>query len=39
VGISVRMALDANDIGWGGHTMQGVVEYAHKYFSQEESAE
>jgi len=39
-GVSVRMASDANDIGWGGHTMQGVVEHAHDYFSeQEESAE
>ena len=33
------MASDANDIGWGGHTMQGVVENAHEYFSHEESAE
>jgi hypothetical protein len=33
------MASDANDIGWGGHTMQGVMEHAHEYFSQEESAE
>jgi hypothetical protein len=38
-GGSVRMASDANDIEWGGHTMQGVVEYAHEYFSQEESGE
>jgi hypothetical protein len=33
------MASDANDIGWGGHTMQDVVEHAHEYFSQEKSAE
>jgi hypothetical protein len=33
------MASDASDIGWGGHTMQGVTEHAHEYFSQEESAE
>jgi hypothetical protein len=32
-GISVRMASDANDIGWDGHTMQGVMEHAHEYFS------
>ena len=38
-GVSVRMASDASDIGWGGHTMQGVMEHAHEYFSQEESAE
>ncbi len=33
------MASDASDIGWGGHTMQGVVEHAHEYFSSEESVE
>ena len=38
-GVSVRMASDASDIGWGGHTMQGVVEHAPEYFSQEEIAE
>jgi hypothetical protein len=37
--VSVRMASDASDIGWGGHTMQGVVEHAHEYFSKEESEE
>ena len=30
------MASDASDFGWGGHTMQGVIEYAHEYFSKEE---
>jgi hypothetical protein len=29
-GVSVWMASDASDIGWGGHTMQGVVEHAHE---------
>ncbi len=38
-GVSVRMVSDTNDIGWGGHTMQGMVGHAHEYFSQEESAE
>ncbi len=33
------MASDANDIGWGRHTMQGVVEHAHEYFSLEENVE
>ncbi len=33
------MASDAIDIGWGGHTMQGVVEHAHEYFFSEESVE
>ncbi len=30
------MASDASDFGWGGHTMQGVIDYAHEYFSEEE---
>ena len=25
-GLSIRMASDASDIGWGGHIMQGVIE-------------
>ena len=33
------MASDANDFGWGGHTMQGVPEYTHEYFSETESTE
>jgi hypothetical protein len=33
------MASDANDFGWGGHTMQGVPEYANEYFSEAESME
>ena len=37
--VSVRMASDASDNGLAGHTMQGVVEHAHEYFSQEESGE
>ena len=35
-GVSIRMASDASDFGWGGHTMQDVTEYAHEYFSEEE---
>ena len=38
-GVSLRMALDANDIGWDGHTMQGVAEHAHEYLSKEESGD
>ncbi len=34
--LSIRMASDASDFGWGGHTMQGFIEYAHEYFSKEE---
>ena len=33
------MASDANDFGWGEHTMQGVPEYAHEYFPEAESTE
>ena len=35
----IRMASDASDIGWWGHTLQGAPEYAHEYVSQEESVE
>ena len=38
-GVVIRMASDANEFGWGGHTMQGVQEYAHEYFSEAESTE
>jgi hypothetical protein len=31
--------VEANDIGWAGHIMQGVVEHAHEYFSKEECVE
>ncbi len=33
------MASDDSDIKWGRHTMQGVVEHAHEYFSSEKSVE
>ena len=36
-GVTIRMASNASDFGW--HTMQGVPEYAHEYFSEAESAE
>jgi len=38
-GVAIRMASDASDIGWRGHTMQGAPEYAHEYFSEAESVE
>jgi hypothetical protein len=38
-GVAIRMASDASDFGWGGHTMQGVREYAHEYFSEAECYE
>ena len=38
-GISIRMASDASDSGWGGHTMEVAPQYAREYFSEEESHE
>ena len=38
-GISIRMASDASNIGWGGHTMEDAPQYAREYFSAEESAQ
>ena len=37
--VSIRMASDATDIGWDGHTIQGVLEHAREYFSKEENIE
>jgi hypothetical protein len=37
-GISIRMTSDANDFGWGGHTMEEASQYAREYFSEEESS-
>ncbi len=37
-GISIRMASDASDFGWGGHTMEDAPQYAREYFSEEESS-
>jgi hypothetical protein len=37
-GISIRMASDANNIGWGGWlTIEDAPKYAREYFSEEES--
>ncbi len=33
------MASDANDFGWGGHTMEDAPHYAREYFSAEESSQ
>jgi hypothetical protein len=32
-GLSIKIATDASDIGWGGHTLSGVTYVAHEYFS------
>ena len=37
--ISIRMALDAITIGWGGHTIENAPQYAREYFSAEESSQ
>jgi hypothetical protein len=38
-GISIRMASDASDLGWGGHSMEDAPQYAQEYFSEEESSQ
>ncbi len=38
-GIFIGMASDANDSGWGGHTMEDAPRYAREYFSAEESSQ
>jgi hypothetical protein len=38
-GISIRMASDASDFGWGGHTMEDAPQYAREYFTAEESSQ
>ncbi len=38
-GISIRMASDASDFGWGGHTMGDAPYYAREYFSAEKSSQ
>jgi hypothetical protein len=37
-GLSTRMASNANDFGWGGHTMEDAPQYAREYLSDEESS-
>jgi hypothetical protein len=36
-GLSIKIATDASDIGWGGHTLSGITYVAHEYFSQWEA--
>jgi hypothetical protein len=33
------MSSDANYLGWDGHTIQGVPDYAHEYFLEAEVIE
>ena len=36
-GLSIKVATDAIDFGWGGHTLGGTSYIAHEYFSDWES--
>jgi hypothetical protein len=36
-GVSIRLASDASDFGCGGHIMEGVIQYAHEYLTDEEA--
>ena len=36
-GLSTKVATDASDIGWGGHTLSDVIYVAHEYFSASEA--
>jgi hypothetical protein len=38
-GLSIRVATDANDFAWGGHTMTGPLEIAREYFFESEAVE
>jgi hypothetical protein len=35
--LSIIVATDASNIGWGGHTLSGISYVAHEYFSAWES--
>ena len=36
-GLSIKVAIDAIDFGWGGHTLSGIPHVAHGYFSEWEA--
>jgi hypothetical protein len=36
-GLSIKVATDAIDFGWGGHTLGGASLIAHEYFSEWEA--
>ena len=38
-GLSIRVATNANDFAWGGHTMTGPLEIAREYFSESAAVE
>jgi hypothetical protein len=35
--LSIKVATDASDFGWGGHTLGGTSYIAHEYFSEWEA--
>ena len=35
--ISIKVAKDASDFGWGGHTLSVIPHIAHEYFSEWEA--
>ena len=38
-GLSIKVATDASDFAWGGHTLSGPLFTAREYFTLEESIE
>ena len=38
-GVSIKVATDASDFAWGGHTLGGPLIMAREYFTWEESVE
>ena len=38
-GLSIKVATDANDFAWGGHTMTGPLKIAHEYSSESKAVE
>jgi hypothetical protein len=38
-GVSIRVATDASDFAWEGHTMTGPMEIASEYFSEWEAVQ
>jgi hypothetical protein len=38
-GVSIKVATDASDFGWGGHTLGGTTTIAHEYFSEWEAVQ
>ncbi len=39
MGLSIKVATDASDFGWGGHTLGGTLFLAHEYVSEWEAVQ